>query len=274
MKLAALILCVVPFICSSPLELQDTTKCVEAFLKVKDSKLGVDEPCRDIAEKKKQELLKNLIETTTKNFTADEVSCIKSKLEKSEYGNLLLARFLQENGGKTVESKEKQKLMEQTSKIRFDIHISCVFPNIAGKFYDDFSSEPVDVKKISKQESNGDYCERKYILEKKLLTIEKLTLSANPKNLDTIKISCDELNKKTFSETENDILSYLLKRPKDRDCSLKVIREGNFVDQFLQFDYVEELHLNAAQNGLMREKFIEVMTKISQGFSKCYLETQ
>jgi hypothetical protein len=49
------------------------------------------------------------------------------------------------------------------------------------------------------------------------------------------------------------------------------VRGGNFIDQMLQFDYIKEYELTPIKKEELRREFVDVMTKLAEKSSECFL---
>jgi hypothetical protein len=111
--------------------------------------------------------------------------------------------------------------------------------------------------------------------------LNRYKLNPNPKNLDKSTIDCNVLYQKALKDAEDELVKALMDddsnentskiEPTEVTCLLTVVREGNYIDQMLQYDYVKEYQLDSTKKTEMREQFVKVMTKLAGDASKCFL---
>lgn len=289
------IFCLVPLINSRSIKGRETDTCIADYLKnvgLLDSRLGSNVPpsalCSAIVGVTKDQILQGVrLEVLSDKEMRKEVDCIMDNLKNSDFGNNLLLMYVYETADGIEEAERSEKLRQTQAKVTrttFDSFIECEADSKFGDIFDALlkndssSEEDIDPKE--------DYCIRKHIIENKLID-DHLNLPLNPKNLDTSNIDCTILYAKSLKDAEDELVKALLDddssseeddsikdvkvQSGDVPCLMNLIRQGNYIDRMLQFDYVKELNLSAAKKTEMRDKFITVMTKLAQNTSKCFL---
>lgn len=290
------ILCVVPLISARSLRGRETDTCITDYLKsagLIQEQLGSDQPlnplCTAIVEVTKNTILESVrSEVLSDKDMNKEADCIMDSLKRSDFGNSLLLLYIYETSegvDETVRAEKMHKAQIKVTRATFDAFMTCQAEKKFGEIFDSI----LEGGNSSEEESDPkeDYCIRKHIVDHKLIDNEHLNLSLNPQHLDLSTIDCTVLYQKALKDSEDELVKALLEedsseektedqtskiQPTDVSCLLEVVRQGNFIDQMLQFDYAKELNLDHVQQKEMRGKFIHVMTRLADSASKCFLK--
>lgn len=271
-----------------------TDTCITDFLASKglvDPELASADPpsqlCSAIVEVTKGLLLKGVREEIVKDEDMNpEIDCIMENLKNSDFSNYLLVMYVYEaaeglSGNKKIEVMEV--LHMNLTKTTFDSFINCQAVSKFGPIFDAIlvdessSEEEMDVKE--------DYCVRKRVADYKLIDMDQVKIEINPKNIDVSDIDCNVLYQKALKDGEDELVKSLLEdgsseedqdskklEPTNVACLIGVIREDNYIDQMLPFDYIKEMNLGTAKKKEMRDKFIKIMTKLAKDSSKCFFK--
>lgn len=293
--LIASLLCVAPLIAARSLGGRETDTCIADYLKdagLIESSFGSDKPlnplCSAIVDVTKRHILESVrLEVLSDKDMRGEEACIMKSLKQSDFGNSLLVMYVYETAENMDEALKAEKLKAGKTRVTeatFNSFFLCQADKKFGQIFD----EIVDGEDSSSSEETDpmeDYCIRKHIVDHKLIDAD-LTLQVNPKNLDVSNVDCTVLYQKALKEAEDDVVKAMMDQdqsseegdaastkpnPGDVTCLLGVIRNGNYIDQMLQFDYVKELNLSQAKKTEMRSEFIAMMTKLAGSASKCFL---
>lgn len=289
------LLCVMPLIAARSLGGRETDTCIADYLKeagLIESSFGSDKPlnplCSAIVDVTKRHIMESVrLEVLSDKNMREEEACIMKSLKQSDFGNSLLVMYVYETSENMDEALRAEKLKAgQTSvtKATFNSFMSCQADKKFGQIFDEIV-EGEDSSSSEETDPMEDYCIRKHIVDNKLIDAD-LTLHVNPKDLDVTNTDCTVLYQKALKEAEDDVVKAMMDdddsseadeaaktkpNPGDVTCLLGVIRNGNFIDQMLQFEYVKELNLSEARKSEMRSKFIGLMTKLAGNASKCFL---
>lgn len=274
----------VPFVLSRSTNDLETVKCVTDYLKSvdvipSDSRVQPDTLCFDLITVTKANMIDRFrLEIMAEQELRAETDCILKGLTKSDLGNKLLLLFVSERSEEGVESEKEgtvKRIEDEMARDTFNQLLKCRDNSLHNEIFDDIFKN--ETEEIDPQE---DYCVRKRIIDNNLLSIDNAKLQLNPQNIDTSNIDCDEIYKNALKTAEDELAEGLLKGTQGEGdykfeqstvtCVLGVIREGNFINSVLQFDYMKELNLNDAQKDQARELVGTFMVRLSQGASKCF----
>ena len=293
--LFALIFCVFPLNNAKSTLPRETTECIVDYLRSVGLLLaspGLNyEPsqvCISAIQIRRNQNLENLRTSVLSN---DDISgktdCIMEGMKNLDVENfLLLVNVL--DTLKEEEKLDKKKSISAT--FINDYSETTIMLCLAGdKFNEAFDSLFIEEKKSSSEEEEfdpkEDYCIRKYVVENNLTSVENVSLLVNPQKINTTGIDCNVLNQKALKGAEEKaVKSFIEGFTSDKDdnsvelsptkiaCVLKFIREENYIDKMLQFDYLQEMNLNVQEKEQLRNYFSVEMMKLFRFTSrKCFL---
>lgn len=287
--LFVLIFCVLPLINAKSTLPRETTTCIADYLKsigMLSASPGLNyEPnqvCISAVQIRRSQNLEKFQSLVLSDEEVSEKSdCIMEKMKKSSLENILLLADVLDTL-EEEEKLEKTKFMKNAFISKYsDTILLCL---TGDKFNEAF--EALFEKSSSEEESDPkeDYCIRKYVVENNLISAENVSLPINPQNIDTTGIDCNVLNQKALKDTEEKIIKGFTEEfNSDKDdnsielnpnmiaCVQQLIRQGNYIDKMLQFDYLQEMNLNGQDKEQLRNYFNVVMIKLAQNTVKCLL---
>lgn len=293
-----LVLCFVPLISARSLKgRRETDTCITDYLKsaglIQEESLGTDQPLNPLCSAIVEVTKNNILESVRSEVLSDkemqkEADCIMNSLKKSDFGNSLLLLYIYETSEGIDETVKAEKMHQAQLKVvraTFDSFMVCQATKKFGEMFDSIMED----ESSSEEETDPkeDYCMRKHIVDHKLISIDHHNLNVNPKHLDVATLDCTVLYQKALKDAEDELVKALLEdssseevddaektntSPADVQCLLEVVREGNFIDQMLQFDYIKEFNLDQVKQKEMRSKFINIMTRLADSASKCFLK--
>lgn len=295
MKLVLIaVLCLVPLIEGRAVGGRETDTCIADYLKSKGligngygSNRTLNPFCEVVVEVTKGHILESVqVEVSSDKEMRGELKCVMDSLKSSDFANYLLLIYVYEtNAGGEIDDATANLLKLVQAKVTraaFDSFIKCQATKKFGEVFDAIA----DGEDSSQEETEAseDYCIRKHIVENNLIDSQHFQLEVNPKNLDTTTIDCNVVYRKALKDAEDELVKALLEEdsseeneiqstidPTNVSCLLAVIRDGNFIDQMIHFDYVKEFNLNREARSKLRKSFIIVMTKLAENASKCFL---
>lgn len=286
-------LCIFPLINARSYGGRATDTCIADYLAslgMIDSELGSSDPpsqlCSAIIEVTKAQLLKGVKEEIVNDDNMKlEADCIIETLKKSNFTNYLLITYVY-SSDERISAVKKDEMMAHLQKdltnFTLDSFIHCQSGKKFGEVFDDlFSDSSSDEEELDDAE---DYCVRKRIVDSNLINMDQVTIELNPKKIETAKLDCNVLYQKALKDGEDELVKTLLDddsseqndekknmKPTEVACLVGVIREDNYIDQMVLFDYIKEMNLDEARKSEMRERFIKIMTKLVKSSSKCFL---
>lgn len=245
--------------------------------------------CSAIVEVTKNNILQGVREELlSDNEMSGEIDCIMKSLRRSDFSNSLLLLYVYETAAEETDDSARTEKMHQAqikvTRATFDSFMTCQAEKKFGQLFDDLlNEESSSEEEIDPKE---DFCVRKHIVDHKLIHVGNHNLNLNPKNLDPSTFDCEALYQKALKDAEDELVKALLEENSSEEkddsentkptsqqvsCILEVIRERNFIDQMLQYDYVKEMKLDETKQRKMRQNFINVMTRLADSASKCFL---
>lgn len=258
MKLFVLVLCFVPLITARSTKGRETDACIADYLKSQGllgDEFGSGRPlssiCTAIAQVTKNAIMDSVrVRVAEDNDMREQEVCIMDSLKKSNVGDLLLTVYIYEsspdmNEGEKAE-KEK-KLSNDISQATLQAFIACQAENKFGQLFDELLKG--DSSSSEEEDPKEDFCTRKHLVDNKLIGLEGVTLDLNPKSVDLKNIDCHLHYQKALHKAETELVQALMddddsSEEKDEDkkvspaqstCLLDVVRNGNYIDQMLQY---------------------------------------
>lgn len=283
----------VPLITARSFKSHETDSCIADYLT---SKLLIEENLSS-GDFRLNELCTTIVEVTKHNIfegvqqqlmsdrnMREDLKCIVNHLKKSDFVDNLLVAYVYEVSAKVNERDRERHMRRAESKISkttFDAFMVCQADLKFSKLFEDLFEEDSTEEKL---DPKADYCFRKHIVEKHLITVEGLKLELNPKDIDT-SVDCEFIFPKALREAENELVKAITEESSSNEnddkginedttttsCVMTVVQENKFIDRMLPYDYVSEFTLEADQREAMRKNFIMVMSKLAEKTSKCFL---
>lgn len=287
--LSIFLLCIVPLIDARSIEGRETDTCIADYLKSKGligDEFGSTRPlnafCEAIVEITKNHVMQSVnLEVVGDKDMRNEADCIMESLRNSDFGNNLLVIYVYETSD-NVDAQKMKIAQGKVTRATFESFMTCQASKKFGQIFDSIlvpessSEEETDPKE--------DYCIRKHIIENKLMNTERYKLKVNPQNLDTSSIDCSVLYQKALKDAEDELVQALLDNDSSEEnglkskidsadaiCILNKVREGNYIDQMLHFDYIKEFNLDTAGKNELRNQFVDVMSRLAESSAKCFL---
>lgn len=259
---------------------RDDRKCVIDHLQKKgilDSSYG--EPhdstyCESFVTKHKKEQYDNVrLRLQGPNGTTLDKDCVIDKLKENNYIEYVFKEFVHQTD-RTTSVKQLQIQFEEDrevyKKILVRASIQCSGLDSFGKYFDEIYKG--DSTENAEEEPDVDYCLRKYIEQNNFIDPKVYTMNLNPTNIDISGVDCVVLIKKSRKEAA-DFIHEELKTdgflPQVLECVEQIYTANNAVDQMITVSYLSELKLNDQQLTVFRNKFVDMMTNITVGYSYC-----
>lgn len=245
------------------------------------SGLPPNQLCLAIVEVTKSNILNGVRDQLLSDLSMrDDTKCILNHLRKSDFGDNLLVAYVYEGQS---QGEDKQSRLDQAEarikKTTFDSFMVCQAEKKFSKLFDELFSEDSTEEEL---EPEDDYCFRKHIKDKNLITIEGLHINLNPKNLNVSSIDCDAILPKAMRNAESELVKAITEESSSEEtsdkasndettCVLAVVKENKFINQMLPYDYAMEMTLSPEQKEILRGHFVALMTKVAERTSKCFL---
>lgn len=287
--LSIFLLCIVPLIDARSIEGRETDTCIADYLKSKGligDEFGSTRPlnafCEAIVEITKNHVMQSVnLEVVGDKDMRNEADCIMESLRNSDFGNNLLVIYVYETSD-NVDAQKMKIAQGKVTRATFESFMTCQASKKFGQIFDSI----LEPESSSEEETDPkeDYCIRKHIIENKLMNTERYKLKVNPQNLDTSSIDCSVLYQKALKDAEDELVQALLDNDSSEEnglkskidsadaiCILNKVREGNYIDQMLHFDYIKEFNLDTAGKNELRNQFVDVMSRLAESSAKCFL---
>lgn len=200
----------------------------------------------------------------------EHAGCIVENLRKMRWSDLDLKEQIYRISDALTENETDEKIREiksLQSKISNEAIISCMAQKEFGELFDQI------FRKDEQEDYVGDYCARKYALENKLVNSEIYKVNPNPNNIITEEVKCDEIVKQQLAQAEEELKQHLLKNfdgNADKvNCFNRKYHENNYFNITLAVELLGELEITQDQKLLEKNKFIQIMTRISKSLAEC-----
>lgn len=289
-----ILLCFAPLIVGqSP----DTTRtCIVDFLKNKGyiqhkQKLTktLSSDCLNIIESKKSASIEKLREDlSSTNAYKNNSECIIESLKETELFDKSVVRFVDVLTSPILSDRKitamKANLDIETSNKVSRAHISCNADKLSTQEIEDAIND--DFKKFFTGDKNiqndidqfEDYCVRKHMLDKNLITFNRDKLNVNPKNLDTSTIDCTSIYPTAVKKLEEKTKKNIRKELKDSEqneplnwirCLMDKLRKEKYFDKNLQYEYAKELNMTEEQKEKLRVQFLFISKEFLRTYIAC-----
>lgn len=243
--------------------------------------------CTVIVEVVKSQILSNFKREIDQNDAKVSSECIINAMNRQGFADEALMLVIVEEMSIDEEKKNALKMSTQkkVADFVFNSYITCdgekKFSEEFEKLFDDDTTSASD----EKPDEQEDYCQRHHIIKQGLIKVKGVKLIENPNKLDTTAIDCQKIYKKSLKEAEDELIEHITGKESNEDdnerqtessavtinndCLLKVIRNENFIDRMIPFDYMRELSLLPEQRHQFKEQFVHTMKQLSLHTRKC-----
>ena len=288
------LLCFAPLIVSqSP----DTTRtCIVDFLKNKryiehkqKTAKTLSSDCLNIIESKKLASVEKLREElSSTNAYKNNSECIIEALRQTELFDKMVVRYVDVLTSPILSDRKisamKANLDIETSNKVSRAHISCNSAKLSTEdievaINDDFKKFFNGDKNIQNDiDQFEDYCVRKHMLDKNLITFNRDKLNVNPKNLDTSTIDCAIFYPTAVKKLEEKTKKSIRKELKDSEqneplnwirCLMEKLRKEKYFDKNLEYEYAKELNLTEEQKEKLRIQFLSISKEFLSTYISC-----
>lgn len=240
--------------------------------------------CSVIVEVTKNQILSSFKKDIDQNDEEVDSQCIVNSLDEQGFANQALVLVILDD--LNIEDEKKHQLKVSTQKIISDYVFNSFLTCDGGrKFSEDFEKLfNEDDDSSEKDDPQEDYCTRHHIMKNSLIKVKGVSLIENPNKLDTTSIDCKKIYKKVLKQAEDELVEHITGKSSNElqhgdndlnevyinnECILKVIRNENFIDKMIPFDYAKEFSLTSAQRQQLKEQFVHTMKLLSLRSRKC-----
>lgn len=272
------IICTVILIksCEAKLKLE----CVVDFLKfrhVSDDSFGtVDNfsgnptTCSDEVKEKIQSFYATARSKLEANFRQKPYAdCAIKEIEGEMYENLLLkatAIDLKGVGLKFWKLSDKnariKDLEEKAQEIVDGALIKCKGQIDYGAFFDTFYEQ----KRGEQFNDEFDYCMRKYLVDRSLISTAQNNFQINPKNIQTTSIKCDDIMKVALEQMKAQVSG-----AGSKPCVIDKFIENGYLDLILKIQLLTKLNLTPAEKQMEKQVFVTQMINMTHIIKSCPL---
>lgn len=264
----------------------EVNKCIEDYLNFQGmfGEVVGESPnplCLALVEVTKAHILENFKQSFEKEQKESDIQCIMTTLQNTGFMNdALLLAF---HGHVQLREHKNEKLIPDTQKrVSHDVYktfISCDGTRKFGEEFEQMFSASSEEETLKEDE---DFCVRHHIIKEGLIKVEGVQLAENPLKLDGASIDCHKVYKSVLTQAEDELVKAIFEEESKEvegdqlsksqtECIITVIRDDNFIDKMIPFDYVKEFTLNAEQRQQMKDEFIHTMKQLALKTEKCFI---
>lgn len=128
-----------------------------------------------------------------------------------------------------------------------------------GVFFDTYFEQ----KRLQSSTDEFDYCLRKRLVEKQILSTNQYGLKVNPKNIPTNNIDCDAVMKDSLEELRNSI------NFKGPTCIIDTFVNNGYLENLLKIRLLSKLDLTPAQKEAEKQLFLDSMVRLTEQVKSC-----
>ncbi|CAG9798854.1 unnamed protein product [Chironomus riparius] len=209
--------------------------------------------------------------------------CIVDRLKEVNFVDYAFkAQILSEENYDVTDGERIEEMtnaMQKLIELSGNAIIDCYFSDQFGAIFDSImTNESQEDEELSDED---DYCVRKHIIEHKLIDTTKYILDANPKNLDTSSINCEDLYNNLVIKIKDQMVAGMKEIDIDESsssnisdkCVLNVVDSYDYVNKLEYFDYLKEFELSSHDVEQEKEKFVHLMKDMTKMVMyKCVIE--
>lgn len=208
----------------------------------------------------------------------DAASCIVESLKDSKWSDLDIKEQVYEVSDLLTQPEKEQKINEikrLQEKISSNAILSCLSEREFGELFNSIIANTTEEEEENKNDEDlvGDYCARKYGVEKGLIDTNQYQININPTDIITTYIQCEIVNQKHFDDAENELRKHLLTdvgiSEQKVDCYMQKYHDNRYFDKTLAIALLGEVNLNDEHKQQERKKFIDTMVNITRNIAEC-----
>lgn len=192
--------------------------------------------------------------------------CAMKDVETEAYENLLLhaeAIELKGVGMKfwKISSKKSriEELQRKAQEIIDSALIKCKGQTDYGAFFDTFYEQ----KRTEPMTDEFDYCMRKHLVDKVLISSTQYNFKVNPKGLRTAAIYCDEIMKTAVEQMKASITSA------GSSCVIDAFINNGYLDLIMKIQLLSKLTLTASEKETEKNSFVNSMIEMTHDIKFC-----
>lgn len=233
------------------------------------------EKCAQYAETLEKDVYEKTEEVLLQTRWADSAPCIINELKSSNFTDIHMkqavvsASELLTDFGRKVRTDEIQENFEKVFSTATNY---CIYGKEFVEVFDEIFKKG-DSSSEEGEDPVGDYCTRKYVIDKNLIDTSVYKIILNPKNLDISTINCEESLKTSFKYVQDMILKTIKEEDKLDEkkvkCAIDLFRQENFNNNFAMIGVMSELNLTDEQKKAEKKRFIDFMGLTMSKVSEC-----
>lgn len=192
--------------------------------------------------------------------------CAMKQVESESFENILLRAEVIELKGVglkfwKISSKKSriEELQKQAQEVIDNALIDCKGQSDYGAFFDMFYED----KRVEPMTDEFDYCMRKHLLDKTLISSTQYQFKVNPKNLRTANIYCDDIMKTALDQMRANIASA------GTSCVRNTFVDNGYLDLIMKIQLLAKLTLNYSEKEEEKKKFVDAMIKMTHQIKSC-----
>lgn len=254
-----------------------TKECLVDYLKFRnvnddafnsiDAYSGDPGTCSDAVKAKITEIYSLVRSRMESNFKQKPyVDCAMKDIEVEAYENLLLKAEAIELKGVGIKfwklGSKKTKIEELQQKAQDIVDgalIKCKGQSDYGAFFDTFYEQ----KRNEPMTDEFDYCLRRYLVDKNVISTLHYSFKINPKNIRTNNINCDAIMKVALEQLRESISSA------GSACIINTFVDNGYLDFILKINLMTKLNLTPTEKENEKQLFVNSMVSMTHQIRTC-----
>lgn len=196
-------------------------------------------------------------------------NCAMTKVRANEnYQNTMLIAEVVELKGVGIKfwkigskNSKIEELQKQAQEILDNAFIDCKSHTDYGAFFDTFMEQ----KGMEATTDEYDYCLRRHLVDKLIVSTRQYNFKVNPKNIRTDNIDCKEI-----IETANQRTSFSIGSAA-KPCVINTFIENGYLDTILKLQMLSKLTLSLEEKQHEKQNFIDLMISMTHKVKSCPL---
>lgn len=254
-----------------------TLECLVDFLKFRNvnddsfalapAYAGDAEVCSNEVKVKIREFYENARGKMDANFMQKPyIECAMKDFQGELYENLLLKALAIQLKGvgwrlwKTGQKNSRIKDLEDKAQDMVDgALIKCRGQIEYGTFFDTFYEQ----KRIEQFNDEFDFCMRKHLIDRNVISANSYNFKANPKNLRTEGIDCVHIMKTALEQMKTQVSSA------GSTCVINTFIDNGYLDLMLKIQLLTKLNITPQEKEVEKQVFIQQMINMTHSIRSC-----
>jgi hypothetical protein len=152
-----------------------------------------------------------------------------------------------------------EELQKQAQDISDAALIKCKGQTDYGAFFDTFYEQ----KRVEPMTDEFDYCLRRHLIDKLVVSTLHYNFKVNPKNIRTNHINCEEIMEIAVSQLRSSISSA------GSDCVISTFIDNGYLNMILKIHLLTKLSLSPVEKANEKQEFVDQMIAMTHKIKTC-----